>query len=451
MFASRLSARNAARALLIPRAYPRTATPLWQPAPEIADAARGGAPATRTSPVILETYRECLRDVLDLAGLEAILRGLERARSRSSRSRPRRPRRSPPLCSSSTSPPTCTRETRRVLSAARLLCRSTANCCASLLGQEELRELIDGGALEQLESDLQRLSPERQATSRDELHDVLRALGGLTAAQVRDRVLATLDAASMVEELVRERRAVLVRIARAAHYIAAEDAGLYRRCAWGGAGRRACRPAFLEPVDGALRELAARHGRTHGPIHDGRAPRPLRRRSFERPAGAPKRPGSCCAASCVQPPIRSRASASPEWCDPEVLRRLRRASLAVHRREIEPAEAPLARGLSAIVAGRRPPSGRGRRNRGGCARRSWRSRGSRCRPISGSRPCFHGRVGAYSFSWLDQLCAAGEVVWVGAGRARASALAGSRSTSANDCAADRSAGAAIPCRGPERA
>ena len=122
---------NAARSLLIPRAYPGRRTPLWQQrlkAQSLLEVAR----RYPQFPVILETYRECLRDVLDVPGLQDLLRRLAHPRARrSSRWRRRRRRRSPRRCSSTTSRPTCTRATRRPPSGARWRSPWTANCCAS--------------------------------------------------------------------------------------------------------------------------------------------------------------------------------------------------------------------------------------------------------------------------------------------------------------------------------
>ncbi|HUB76276.1 MAG TPA: DEAD/DEAH box helicase, partial [Solirubrobacteraceae bacterium] len=326
---------NAARALLIPRAYPGKRTPLWQQrlkSQSLLDVAR----RYTDFPVILETYRECLRDVLDLPGLEALLRGIEtREVSLVEVETPT----ASPFASAllfdyvatymyEGDAPSAERRAA-ALSLDRELLRE-------LLGQEELRELIDAGALDALEADLQRLTPSRQATSRDELHDVLRQLGALTAAQLRERVLAPLDAEAMARELVRERRAALVRIARAPHYIAAEDAGLYRD-ALGAVPPAGLPAAFLEPIEDALRELAARHARTHGPFTSGE----LRARYGVDPSSALRELEGCGALlrGELRPSSHPLARpGEPEWCDPEVLRRLRRASLAVHRREIEPAE-----------------------------------------------------------------------------------------------------------------
>jgi ATP-dependent Lhr-like helicase len=204
---------NAARALLIPRAYPGRRTPLWQQrlkAQTLLEVAR----RYPDFPVILETYRECLRDVLDVAGLQWLLSAI--ARREISLVEVETPSASPFASSLlfdyvatymyEGDAPNAERRAA-ALSLDRELLRE-------LLGQEELRELIDSGALAALEADLSRLSPARQATSRDELHDVLRTLGDLTAAAVRARVLDALDSGAMLAELVSERRAVVVRVAR---------------------------------------------------------------------------------------------------------------------------------------------------------------------------------------------------------------------------------------------
>src|ERR1019366_1007209 len=179
-------------------------------------------------PIILETYRECLRDVLDLSGLESLLRALERREI--SLVEVETPTASPFASSLlfdyvatymyEGDAPNAERRAA-ALSLDRELLRE-------LLGQEELRELIDAGARGARAAEWARRSPSRRASSREELHDVLRTLGDLTAAAVRERVLAELDADAMLAELVRERRAVAVRVAREERYIAAQDAGLYR-------------------------------------------------------------------------------------------------------------------------------------------------------------------------------------------------------------------------------
>src|SRR5579862_4118412 len=410
LFGSRFR-ENASRALLIPRAYPRKRTPLWQQrlkAQTLLEVAR----RYPDFPIILETYRECLRDVLDLGGLESLLRSVARREISLVEVETQS---ASPFASSllfdyvatymyEGDAPNAERRAA-ALSLDRELLRE-------LLGQEELRELIDAGALEQLEADLSRRSPALRATSRDELHDLLRTLGDLTADEVRDRVLAELDATAMLDELVRERRAITVRVGREPRYIAAQDAGLYRD-ALGVMPPSGLPDAFLEDVPDALRELAARYARTHGPF----ATAELRDR-YGVDVGSALRELEADGALVrgeLRPLSHPLARAGErEWCDPDVLRRLRRASLAVLRREIEPAER---QALAAFLPSwhgvdRHPAAGAGI---------------ERLRevlvPLQGlalpaelwERAVLPRRTGAYSTSWLDQLCAAGELVWVGAG------------------------------------
>ena len=122
---------NAARSLLLPRAYPGKRTPLWQQRLKSQNLLEVAKDFPRF-PVILETYRECLRDVLDLPSLTDLLRRpAARGGSPWSRSRRSRPRRSPPRCSSTTSPPTCTRATRRTPNGERRRWHSIATCSRS--------------------------------------------------------------------------------------------------------------------------------------------------------------------------------------------------------------------------------------------------------------------------------------------------------------------------------
>src|SRR5579884_4378025 len=203
---------NAARSLLIPRARPGKRTPLWQQrlkSQSLLEVARDYG----EFPVILETYRECLRDVLDLPGLVELLTKLERREI--SLVEVETPTASPFASSLlfdyvatymyEGDTPNAERRAA-ALSLDRELLRE-------LLGQEELRDLIDPGALAQVEDDLQFLSSMRRATSRDGLHDVLRGVGDLTEAEAALRVVEGLDAAAMLQELRRERRAIVVRVA----------------------------------------------------------------------------------------------------------------------------------------------------------------------------------------------------------------------------------------------
>ena len=396
---------NAARALLIPRARPGKRTPLWQQRLK-SQSLLEVAKKYGEFPVILETYRECLRDVLDVPGLVELLTALHRREI--SLVEVETPTASPFASSLlfdyvatymyEGDTPNAERRAA-ALSLDRDLLRE-------LLGQEELRDLIDPGALAQVEDDLQFVSSIRRATSRDGLHDVLRGVGDLTAAEAALRVVDGLDALSMLEELFRERRAIKIRLAGEERWIDAADAGLYRD-ALGAAPPGGLPAAFLEDVPDALTRLVRRYGATHGPFtgDDVRA-----------------RYGVDCSsvlASLERSGELVRGELRPggtdrEWCDPEVLRRLRRASLAVLRREVEPVDPrSLARFLPAWQGvDRHPATGAGV---------------DRLRevlvPLQGlavpaevwERDVLPRRVGAYSPAWIDQLCAAGEIVWIGAG------------------------------------
>ena len=260
---------NAARALLIPRAYPGRRTPLWQQRLK----AQGLLEVARRYPdfpIVLETYRECLRDVLDLGGLKELLRGLS---TRELALVEVQTQSASPFAGSllfdyvatymyEGDTPSAERRAA-ALSLDRDLLRE-------LLGQEELRELIDAGALAQIEDELQHRSQRTQATSGDALCDVLRRLGDLRAEELGERVLEGLDAEGMLAGLERERRVVRVRIAGEERLIAADDAGLYRD-AFGAVPPR--RPAERVPRGRARRaEETGGALRTHArPVHERRA------------------------------------------------------------------------------------------------------------------------------------------------------------------------------------
>jgi ATP-dependent Lhr-like helicase len=398
---------NAGRALLIPRAYPGKRTPLWQQRLK-SQSLLEVAKRYPDFPIILETYRECLRDVLDVPGLEELLRGLHsRELSLVEVETPT----ASPFASSllfdyvatymyEGDQPNAERRAA-ALSLDRELLRE-------LLGQEELRELIDVGALDMVEADLQHRSDRTRAETRDALADVLRRLGDLTVEEVHDRVLAGIDADRMLDTLRDERRAIVLRIGGEPRWVAADDAGLYRD-ALGTVPPGGLPDAFTADVPDALAKLVSRYARTHGPFltADLRA-----RYGVDATAVLERleRDGEI-----VRGELHPRGRAGePEWCDTEVLRRLRRASLAALRKEIEPADQ---RALAAFLPSwqgvdRHPAAGAGI---------------DRLRevlvPLQGlalpaevwERDVLPRRVGAYSPTWLDQLCASGELVWVGAG------------------------------------
>ena len=396
---------NAARALLIPRAYPGRRTPLWQQrlkAQNLLEVARRYA----DFPIVLETYRECLRDVLDVPGLQELLRALQ---SREIALVEVETQTASPFASSllfdyvatymyEGDTPSAERRAA-ALSLDRELLRE-------LLGQEELRELLDADALRRVEDDLQHRSEITRATSRDGLHDVLRHVGDVNEDEVAERVFEGIDAAPLLAELQRERRAIELRVGGERRFVAADEAGLYRD-ALGAAPPGGLPQAFLADVPDALRVLVARYARTHGPFTTDE----LRER-YRVDASAVlrelERDGEI-----VHGELRPGGSGR-EWCDVEVLRRLRRASLAALRKEIEPSEQ---RALAAFA-----PSWQGvdRHPSAGAGVDRLREvlvalQGVALPAEIWERDVLPRRVGAYSPSWLDSLCASGELVWVGAG------------------------------------
>jgi ATP-dependent helicase Lhr and Lhr-like helicase len=394
---------NAGRALLIPRAYPGRRTPLWQQrlkSQTLLEVAKRYA----QFPIVLETYRECLRDVLDLPGLHELLSQLHRREL--SLVEVETPTASP-FASSLLFDYVATymyegdtpNAERRA--AALALDRELLR---ELLGQEELRELIDPGALEQVEADLQRLSERTRAESVDALHDVLRRVGDLTTEEAVHRTQG--GGVEWLAQLEAERRAVLLRVGGEERWVAAEDAGLYRD-ALGCVPPSGLPETFVADVPDAMERLVRRYARTHGPFEAGA----LRERY-----GLDLTPvlaGLERAGELVRGELRPGGT-TREWCDPEVLRRLRRASLAALRKEIEPADQrALARFLPSWQGVDRHPAGGAGVDR--LREALVPLQGLALAPEVWERDVLPRRVGAYSTAWMDQLCAAGEVVWVGAG------------------------------------
>jgi ATP-dependent Lhr-like helicase len=375
---------NAARALLIPRRRPGERTPLWQQrlkSQSLLQVARR-YPAF---PIVLETYRECLQDVFDLPALKRILAGLK------SREldlvEVETPSASPFSASllfdyvatymyEDDTPPAERRA--QALSLDRDLLRE-------LLGQEELRDLMDPGALAEVESQLR-----GEPRNSDELHDVLRRRGDLRPGEYDEE---------LAEPLVAERRAIRVRVAGEERLIAAEDAGRYRD-ALGAMPPGGLPEAFLESGDEPLASLVLRFARSRGPFttaeandHFGLDVEPLLR-ELER------------ADKLVRGELRP-GGAEREWCDPDVLRRLRRASLAALRREVEPTEQ--------VALARFLPRWQGIDRRSGLREALVPLQGLALPVSLWESDVLPRRVPGYQPSQLDALCASGEVVWIGAG------------------------------------
>ena len=375
---------NAARALLIPRRRPGERTPLWQQRLK----AQGLLQVARkygSFPVILETYRECLQDVFDLPALRRLLGGL---RSRSIDHVDVETASASPFSASLLFDYVATYmyedDTPRGERRAQALALDR-DLLRELLGQEELRDLLDRDAIEDVERSL--YPTPRNA---DELHDLLRLRGDLREGEFD---------AGFGETLLRERRAIRVRMAGEERLIAAEDAGRYRD-ALGAMPPGGLPEAFLEGGATSLRELVLRFAKGRGPFTSadandrfGRDVEPILREleREERLVRGELRPGGT----------------EREWCEPDVLRRLRRASLAALRREVEPVEQ--------ATLGRFLPSWHGIDRRATLREALVPLQGLALPVALWESELLPRRVPAYAPAQLDQLCASGEVVWAGAG------------------------------------
>jgi ATP-dependent helicase Lhr and Lhr-like helicase len=375
---------NAARSLLIPRRRPDQRTPLWQQrlkAQSLLQVARK-YPAF---PVMLETYRECLQDVFDLPSLKRLLQGL---RTRQLDLVEVETLSASPYSASllfdyvatymyeDDTPPAERRA--QALSLDRELLRE-------LLGQEELRELLDPGAVEEVEAQLR-----GDPRDPDELHDLLRLRGDLKAGEFDEAQAAVLEA---------ERRALRVRITGEERLIAVEDAGRYRD-ALGVMPPSGLPDVYLEGGEQPLRALVLRYAKGRGPFTTAEA-----RERFGIDVEAVLH-------ELEREELLVRGELRPggterEWCDADVLRRLRRASLAALRKEVEPAEQ--------ATLGRFLPSWHGI-DRRATLREALVPLQALALPVSlWESEVLPRRVPGYAPAQLDQLCASGEVVWVGAG------------------------------------
>jgi ATP-dependent helicase Lhr and Lhr-like helicase len=378
---------NAARALLIPRRRPGERTPLWQQrlkAQSLLQVARR-YPAF---PIVLETYRECLQDVFDLPGLRDLLRRV--ATRQIDVVDVETPSASPFAASllfdyvatymyEDDTPPAERRA--QALSLDRELLRE-------LLGVEELRELLDPDALADVESQLR-----GQPRTPDDLHHLLLLRGHLRSGEY-DQTLA--------EPLLAERRAIRVRIGAEDALAAAEDAGRYRD-AVGAMPPSGLPDAFLEGGELPLRTLLARFARGRGPFTTAEAAKRfgIDTQAAERELEVLEREERL-----VRGELRP-GGVEREWCDPDVLRRLRRASLAALRKEVEPVEQ--------LAYARFLPSWHGV-DRRASLREALVPLQALALPVSlWESDVLPRRVPGYRPELLDQLCATGEVVWVGAG------------------------------------
>ncbi|UGT53673.1 ATP-dependent helicase [Nocardia asteroides] len=410
LFASRFR-ECAARALLLPRRDPGKRAPLWQQrqrSAQLLDVAR----KFPEFPILLETVRECLRDVYDLPSLRDLLTKVARREVR--------------LIDVETASPSPFANALLFSYVGQFLYdgdsplaerRAAAlaldsSLLAELLGRVELRELLDPEVLALTERELQRLTPERWARDAEGLADLLRLLGPLTPTEAAQRCVRgddgqDSDAPAWFAALRDARRALEVSFAGHTWWVAVEDAARLRD-ALGVPLPIGVPAAFIEPVPDPLGDLVGRYARTHAPFTTA-------------DVAARFGLGTAVAATALHHLLAEKrvvegeftpATAGTEWCDAQVLRRLRRRSLAAARHEVEP--------VTTAAFGRFLPAwqhvGSGElRGVDGVATVVEQLAGVPIPASAWESLILPTRVRDYSPAMLDELMASGEVIWSGHG------------------------------------
>jgi ATP-dependent helicase Lhr and Lhr-like helicase len=396
----------AARALLLPRTRIRGRTPLWQQRKRAYDllqvASRFGS-----FPIILEAYRECLRDVFDVPALIDITRLIQQRSIRVHTADTARPS---PFAAS-----VLFRYVANFLyDGDAPLAERRAQALAidqsqlrELLGEPELRELLDAEALDQIELELQHLDDRHKARHADAVHDLLLRLGDLSASDIEARFAPSdpgTTAKSVVRELIRQRRVLEIQIRREKRYIAVEDASRYRD-ALGVPIPHGVAERFLQPVADPLGDLVLRFARTHGPFIPAL---PAWRFGI----------GAAVITSVLERLVeRGRliegefrpGGTQREWCEAEVLRRIRQRSLAKLRKEAEPVDQPVLARLFTRWQGVT-------KKRPGLDALLEVIESLQGFPMAASifeSEILAARIDDYRSSDLDTLSAAGEIVWTG--------------------------------------
>ncbi|WP_199443304.1 ATP-dependent helicase [Umezawaea beigongshangensis] len=403
LFAARFR-ECAARSLLLPRRDPRRRSPLWQQRQRAAQLL-SVASKYESFPVVLEAMRECLQDVYDVPGLRELMGDVRARRVRVVEVETPSPS---PFARSllfgyvgmflyEADTPLAERR------AAALSLDSTL--LAELLGSEAIRELLDAEVVTEVELALQRLAPDRHARHAEDAADLLRFLGDLTTAEAAERGVRP----EWLDDLVAQRRVLRVRIAGEERFLPVEDAGRVRD-ALGVALPVGVPEVFTEPVPDPLGDLLGRYARTHGPFPALEAAArfglgvAVVTGVLERMSGAGR---------LVRGELRPGGTHT-EYCDAEVLRRLRRASLARLRSEVEPVEP--------AALGRFLPSWHGvsRRLRSAPTADDVLSvveqlAGAPLPASAVESLLLPARLPGYSPALLDELTASGEVTWTGCG------------------------------------
>jgi ATP-dependent helicase Lhr and Lhr-like helicase len=353
---------------------------------------------------MLEAYREVLRDVFDVPALVETLR---RVRDRSIRVVVADTEKPSPFAGSllfryvanflydGDAPLAERRAQALAIDQAQL---------RELLGEPELRELLDNDTLAEVELELQHLDERHKAKSVDAVHDLLLRIGDLTAAEIEARTSLECGGSAAALQLAKARRILEIPIAKERRWIAAEDASRYRD-ALGAPLPPGIAERFLQPVADPIGDLVLRYARTHGPF----TPVEVARRygmgiavvtqALERFVERGK---------LVEGEFRPGGT-QREWCDNEVLRIIRRRSLAKLRHEVEPVETPaFARLLTTWQNATKK-----RRGVEALLETIETLQGYAMPASILESEILSARIDEYRSSDLDMLSAAGEIVWVG--------------------------------------
>ena len=393
---------SASRALLLPRRRADGRTPLWQQrkrAYELLSVASRYA----SFPILLEAYRECLRDVFDMPALMETLRAIG---NRSLRVHTVDSRTPSPFAAALL----FSYVANYIYDGDAPLAERRAQALSidqdqlrELMGDADLRELLDLNAIEETEEQLQCLADTYRAKTMDGVHDLLLRLGDLTKAELLRRCV-TEEVADSVTRLMRARRVLEVTVTSEKRYIAVEDAGRYRD-ALGVPLPPGLPSAFLNAVPDALFDLLRRYGRTHGPFTTHEAAQRFDLASATVEATLNRLVGT---GRIVEGGFRP-GGIHREWCDNEVLRTIRRKSLARLRKEVEPVEQRTLARLFTRWQGVIQP----RRGLDALLDVIENLQGA---PLPASileAEILPARIVNYKPSDLDTLIAAGEVVWAG--------------------------------------
>ncbi len=403
LFASRFR-ECAARALLLPRRRPDRRTPLWQQRQRSAHLL-GVAAEFASFPIILETVRECLQDVYDVPALRDLLSRIHDGRIRVHEASTQQPS---PFAQSllfgyvasflyEGDSPLAERRAQALTLDPGLL--------AELLGTPELRDLLDADALDEVEAELQHLTPALRARDVEDAADLLRLLGPMSDAQARERGVDP----AWLADLRAQRRAFVVRFAGEERTAAVEDAGRLRDAV--GVPLPVGLPeAHLAVVADPLGDVVGRYARTHAPFTADQAsadlglPAAVALDVLNRLVGAHR---------VVRGEFRP-GGAHTEFCDVDVLRRIRRRSIARLRHEIEPV--PPRRYAAFLPQWQQvAPHGQrsARRGTDGCYEVIEQLAGTALPASTWLRAVLPARVDDAHDGMLDELIGAGDVVWWG--------------------------------------